>query len=791
MEEKTLHTGRTGARRPRRSRKALVWAAVVAALAMALIVVLPAPGALAAPTVTLDGTIHTGQTATGSSISFTHTTGTGDNRLLLVSISWNCGTTNRTISSVTFTPSGGSATALTEVKTQLGYNATNPRYSAIYKLVNPASGVSGTIAITFSGAVSNGAIAGAANFANVDQTTPLGTPVGAGSATQDTTATLNVTSLTGNELVFANLFMGVSATGTTFTPGSGQSSLWSLSGYTSSSTDFNTVSAASTKPASGSSVTMSWTASATARWAIAAVPIRPVVIPAPTVSSITPTSGSTLGGTAVTINGTNLSGATAFSFGSVAATDVEVVDASQVTCVSPAQGAGPVDVTVTTSGGTSATSANDQFTYVVPAPPTITSITPSSGPAAGGTSVTIAGTNLSGASVTFGGTAATGVTATATQITCTTPAGSAGAVDVVATTVGGSATSAAGYTYVAAPTITSITPDDGTTAGGTSVTIAGTNLSGASVTFGGTAATGVTATATQITCTTPAHAAGAVDVVVTTIGGSATSTGGYTYIAPPGPTRYDQTNGNIVYSGTWTPFTKAAAYDGTYGRSSSSGASAIVYFTGTRFAWIGMKGTTGGKVDVYLDDVKMTTINLNAPTATYQATLWDSGTLSDGAHYVRLVRSSSTTSGKFIVLDAVDIWGSIMPKPILYDQTNTKIVYSGNWAPFSKTSAYGGSYARANSAGASATIYFTGTDLDLFGMKGTTTGIVDIYLDGVKKDTIDLSATTATYQVDLWSTGFISNGSHYVTMKLADTSPTGRYIVLDAVGIFGTLVTAR
>jgi hypothetical protein len=709
MEEKTLHTGRTGARRPRRSRKALVWAAVVAALAMALIVVLPAPGALAAPTVTLDGTIHTGQTATGSSISFTHTTGTGDNRLLLVSISWNCGTTNRTISSVTFTPSGGSATALTEVKTQLGYNATNPRYSAIYKLVNPASGVSGTIAITFSGAVSNGAIAGAANFANVDQTTPLGTPVGAGSATQDTTATLNVTSLTGNELVFANLFMGVSATGTTFTPGSGQSSLWSLSGYTSSSTDFNTVSAASTKPASGSSVTMSWTASATARWAIAAVPIRPVVIPAPTVSSITPTSGSTLGGTAVTINGTNLSGATAVSFGSVAATDVEVVDASQVTCVSPAQGAGPVDVTVTTSGGTSATSANDQFTYVVPAPPTITSITPSSGPAAGGTSVTIAGTNLSGASVTFGG----------------------------------------------------------------------------------TAATGVTATATQITCTTPAHAAGAVDVVVTTIGGSATSTGGYTYIAPPGPTRYDQTNGNIVYSGTWTPFTKAAAYDGTYGRSSSSGASAIVYFTGTRFAWIGMKGTTGGKVDVYLDDVKMTTINLNAPTATYQATLWDSGTLSDGAHYVRLVRSSSTTSGKFIVLDAVDIWGSIMPKPILYDQTNTKIVYSGNWAPFSKTSAYGGSYARANSAGASATIYFTGTDLDLFGMKGTTTGIVDIYLDGVKKDTIDLSATTATYQVDLWSTGFISNGSHYVTMKLADTSPTGRYIVLDAVGIFGTLVTAR
>jgi hypothetical protein len=75
-------------------------------------------------------------------------------------------------------------------------------------------------------------------------------------------------------------------------------------------------------------------------------------------------------------------------------------------------------------------------------------------------------------------------------------------------------------------------------------------------------------------------------------------------------------------------------------------------------------------------------------------------------------------------------------------------------------------------------------------MKGTTTGIVDIYLDGVKKTTIDLTATTATYQVDLWSTGDISNGTHYVTIKLADTSPAGKYVVLDAVSIWGTIQPA-
>ena len=66
--------------------------------------------------------------------------------------------------------------------------------------------------------------------------------------------------------------------------------------------------------------------------------------------------------------------------------------------------------------------------------------------------------------------------------------------------------------------------------GGQSVTINGTNLSGAtSVTFGGTAGAITSNTATTIVVTTPAHGIGAVDVVVTTPGGSATSTGGYTY----------------------------------------------------------------------------------------------------------------------------------------------------------------------------------------------------------------------------------------------------------------------
>lgn len=86
-----------------------------------------------------------------------------------------------------------------------------------------------------------------------------------------------------------------------------------------------------------------------------------------------------------------------------------------------------------------------------------------------------------------------------------------------------------------APTITSMFPVTGSTAGGTTVIITGANFgSGATVTFGGTAATNVNVTSsTSITATTPAHAAGAVDVKVTnTDNQSVTALGAFTYVAP-------------------------------------------------------------------------------------------------------------------------------------------------------------------------------------------------------------------------------------------------------------------
>jgi len=167
--------------------------------------------------------------------------------------------------------------------------------------------------------------------------------------------------------------------------------------------------------------------------------------------------------------------------------------------------------------------------------PTVTSVSPNSGPAAGGTAVTITGANFAaGATVTFGTTAATNVAVVnSATITATAPAGSAGAVTVTVTVSGQSGSLAGGFSYTLPPTVTSVSPNSGSTAGGTTVAITGANFAaGATVTFGAAAATNVAVVSgTEITATTPAGSAGAVTVTVTNPGAQSGSLAdGFTYV---------------------------------------------------------------------------------------------------------------------------------------------------------------------------------------------------------------------------------------------------------------------
>ena len=264
---------------------------------------------------------------------------------------------------------------------------------------------------------------------------------------------------------------------------------------------------------------------------------------APVISSISPVQGPTAGGTAVTVTGTGFTGTTAVKFGSASASFV-VAGSTTINATAPA-GSGAVSVTVTAPSGTSNGVA---YTYV-PAP-VISGISPTNGPAAGGNTVTLTGTGFTGATtVSFGSASASFTVNSATQITATAPAGT-GAVAVTVTTPGGTS-SGASYTYVSAPVISSLSPTQGPSIGGNTVTLTGAGFTGAtSVFFGAAAASFTVVSSTQITATAPPAPVAPVAVTVVTTGG--TSNGAfYFYVPPPtvaglSPTKGPVAGGNTV-----------------------------------------------------------------------------------------------------------------------------------------------------------------------------------------------------------------------------------------------------
>ena len=116
-------------------------------------------------------------------------------------------------------------------------------------------------------------------------------------------------------------------------------------------------------------------------------------LPAPSLTSISPTNGPITGGTTVTITGANFQTGAAVSLGGVPATNVTVLTATTITARTAAHTAKPVDIVVTNPDAQAASILN-AFTYLG-AVPAVTGLAPSSGPTTGGTVVTITGSNFS------------------------------------------------------------------------------------------------------------------------------------------------------------------------------------------------------------------------------------------------------------------------------------------------------------------------------------------------------------------------------------------------------------
>ncbi|WP_081706275.1 IPT/TIG domain-containing protein [Nocardia sp. CNY236] len=245
----------------------------------------------------------------------------------------------------------------------------------------------------------------------------------------------------------------------------------------------------------------------------------------PVLSSVAPNQGPTIGRTVVTLTGSGLAGVTAVSFGATPAAGFAIVSDTEITATSPA-GTGIVTITVTAPGGTS-----NPVTFVYVILPSVTDISPISGPVAGGNAVTLTGADFVGPlTVRFGAIATVFTIDSTTEITAIAPPGS-GIVTVTVTGTGGTGKGVS-YSYAGTPVLASVVPSSGSPLGGQAVVLTGTNFAGATaVTFGAVAAISFTVdSTTQISAVTPAGT-GTVSVTVT-VGDEVSNGVSYAYLSP-------------------------------------------------------------------------------------------------------------------------------------------------------------------------------------------------------------------------------------------------------------------
>lgn len=212
------------------------------------------------------------------------------------------------------------------------------------------------------------------------------------------------------------------------------------------------------------------------------------------------------------------------------------------------------------------------FIEVLPAAPTVGNAAPQAGATAGGTAVTINGTNYTGTPIVlFGDVPGTNVNVVSpTQLTVTSPAHAAGNVDIVVQTSGGEeARLTNGFSFGDAtqPSLVSIFPANGSTTGGGAIALTGTNfVNGLSVKFDSTLASSVTfVSSTELIVITPALAAGTHDVTVINPGAlqlSSTLAGAYTAVASAAPIVSSSNKPNVSFFGGETVTLNGSNFQG-------------------------------------------------------------------------------------------------------------------------------------------------------------------------------------------------------------------------------------
>jgi hypothetical protein len=275
------------------------------------------------------------------------------------------------------------------------------------------------------------------------------------------------------------------------------------------------------------------------------------------------------------------------------------------------------------------------------------------------------------------------------------------------------------------------------------------------------------------------------------------------FLIVAGITRYEQSDSRLAYQGTWTQASATPFSGGSLKYTDTTGSCVDIAFNGTLLNLIALKGPQYGKAKITLDATSTWTVDLYAPTYTYQAEIWTSGTLTSGDHTVRVEWTglkSPSSSGARIDLDAIDINGELRtavpgpPPTTRYEQADALVTYQQPWSLISGGNYSGGNLRYSNTPTATVNTAFTGTRVSLVSLTGPNYGIAKVTVDGQAPVNVDLYSADYAFKQVVWTSPALADTSHTLKVEWTgskNASSTATQINVDAFDVVGTLIRRR
>jgi hypothetical protein len=146
------------------------------------------------------------------------------------------------------------------------------------------------------------------------------------------------------------------------------------------------------------------------------------------------------------------------------------------------------------------------------------------------------------------------------------------------------------------------------------------------------------------------------------------------------------------------------------------------------------------------------------------------------------LKNSASTNAQILV-DSFDV----TTPGTRIEETDASVTYAGIWAPGNRNRPWSkGTATVSGTAGAQATLSFTGTSVSWIGFRAPRTGIARVYLDGAFVAEVDTYGTSEGFQNPLFTIAGLANTAHRLTIEVTgrkNAASTNNYVVVDAFNV--------